>query len=288
MALQDAGIELTDDNRERIGVIFGTGMGPMESMENFFRPLLEEGAHAANPAVFPNTVYNAAGGQVAMLVGATGPASTITVGHAAGSSAISYAYDLVSAGRADAVVAVAADTLTDTVIRGYRESGFLNDGFALSEAGIALVLERLSSARARGARIYGEVLGYAVTSDGRGVGQVDPLGCGIERAMQLALERAGKTPADVTEIWSSATGHGASDAAEQEAIQRVFGSQEPRVVSPKRLFGEPIGAGGALNTALAVEEWKHASSPPGGVALVNSSSFGGTNFTLVLAPFGGQ
>jgi 3-oxoacyl-[acyl-carrier-protein] synthase II len=287
MALSDAGIELTDDNRERVGVIFGTGMGPMESMENFFRPLLEEGPQAANPAVFPNTVYNAAGGQVAMLVGATGPASTITVGHAAGSSAISYAYDLVSANRADAVVAVAADTLTDTVIRGYRETGLLADGFALAEAGVALVLERLSLARARGARIYGEVLGFAITSDGQGVGHFDPAGCGIERSMQLALERAHKSPADVTTIWASATGHAPSDAAEDGAIKRIFGSLQPRVLTPKQLLGEPIGAGGALNAALAFKDWQQANggSRPNGVALVNSSSFGGTNFTLVLAPY---
>jgi 3-oxoacyl-[acyl-carrier-protein] synthase II len=290
MALGDAGIELTDDNRERVGVIFGTGMGPMESMENFFRPLLEEGPQAANPAVFPNTVYNAAGGQVAMLVGATGPASTITAGHAAGSSAIAYGYDLVSCGQADAVVCIAADTLTDTVIRGYRENGFLSsapDGFALAEAGVALVLERHSGARARGARIYGEVLGFGITSDGQGVGRFDPTGCGVERAMQVALERAHVSPADVSTIWASATGHAASDAAEETAIGRVFQSHQPRVVSPKRQLGEPIGAGGALNAALALKDWQQADaqSQPAGVALINSCSFGGTNFSIVLAPY---
>src|SRR5207302_9618600 len=124
-SLADAGLEVSQENRGRIGAIIVTGVGPMESMAAFSRPVFDEGPGAANPAVFPNTVYNAAGGQVAMLVGATGPASTITVGHAAGSSAISYAYDLVNAGRADAVVALAADTLTDTVIRGYRETGLL-------------------------------------------------------------------------------------------------------------------------------------------------------------------
>jgi 3-oxoacyl-[acyl-carrier-protein] synthase II len=261
----------------------------MESMENFFRPLLEEGPQAANPAVFPNTVYNAAGGQVAMLVGTTGPASTITAGHAAGSSAIAYGYDLVSCGQADAVVCVAADTLTDTVIRGYRESGFLSaapDGFALAEAGVALVLERAENARARGASIYGEVLGFGVTSDSQGVGHFDSGGCGIERAMQIALERAGVSPAEVTTIWASATGHSASDAAEKAAIQRLFGSHEPRVIAPKRLMGEPIGAGGALNAALALKAWQQANGEqPTGKVLVNSCSFGGTNFSIVLAPY---
>jgi 3-oxoacyl-[acyl-carrier-protein] synthase II len=113
------------------------------------------------------------------------------------------------------------------------------------------------------------------------------MGCGIERSMQLALERTDKSPSDVTTIWASATGHAASDAAEEGAIRRVFGSAQPRVVTPKRLLGEPIGVGGALNAALALEDWKHAgaASPASGVALINSSSFGGTNFSVVLAPY---
>ena len=291
IALADAGIELTDANRERVGVIFGTGMGPMESMENFCRPLLEEGAQAANPAVFPNTVYNAAGGQVAMLVGATGPASTITAGHAAGTAAICYGYDLVSCGQADAVVCLAADTLTDTVIRGYRENGFLSsagDGFALAEAGVAIVLERESVARKRGARIYGEVLGFAITSDAQGVGHFDAAGCGLEQSMRTALERVGSSPEAVGAIWSSATGHAAADAAEEAALVRVFGSQRPRTISPKRLLGEPMGAGGALSAAIALQAWQQPDgelSSPTGVAIVNSTSFGGTNYSLVLAPY---
>jgi 3-oxoacyl-[acyl-carrier-protein] synthase II len=291
IALADAGIELTDANRERVGVVFGTGMGPMESMENFCRPLLEEGASAANPAIFPNTVYNAAGGQVAMLVGATGPASTITAGHAAGSAAICYGYDLVSCGQADAVVCLAADTLTETVIRGYRENGYLSsasDGFALAEAGVALVLERESVARKRGARVYGEVLGFGITSDAQGVGHFDPAGCGLEQSMRTALERVGSSPDAVTAIWSSATGHAAADAAEQAAIERVFGAQHPRTIAPKRLLGEPMGAGGALSAAIALQGWQQpngelSSSP--GVVVVNSTSFGGTNYSLVLAPY---
>src|ERR671936_2571927 len=106
LALADAALEVTDENRGRVGAIIGTGVGPMESMETFSRPVIEEGPAAANPAVFPNTVYNAAGGQVAMQVGAVGPASTVTAGHAAGASAICYAYDLVRCNRADALVCV--------------------------------------------------------------------------------------------------------------------------------------------------------------------------------------
>jgi 3-oxoacyl-[acyl-carrier-protein] synthase II len=290
LALEDAGLALDDSNREQVGVIFGTGVGPMESMENFSRPLFEEGPRAANPAVFPNTVYNAAGGQVAIHVGAIGPASTVTAGHAAGASALCYAADLVACGRAEAIVCLAADTLTDTVIAAYRELGVLasdngsgKGGFALAEAGVALVLERLSHAQARGARIYGEVLGYGITSDAKGVGKLDPRGRGLERAMRIALDDAGVEPDAVSAVWTSASGHRLADAAENAALSRVFGSA-PTTHAPKTLLGEPMGAGGALNAALALHGWQ-AQPGASGPVLVNSCSLGGTNFSVVLAPY---
>jgi 3-oxoacyl-[acyl-carrier-protein] synthase II len=291
VALQDAGIEIGDENRNRIGVIFGTGVGPMESMEQFSRPLFDEGPAAANPAVFPNTVYNAAPGQVAMQVGTVGPTTTVSVGHAAGASAITYSYDLVSRDQADATVAVAADTLTDTVIEGYKAVGMLSPekgGMALAEAGVALVLERLEKAQARGAHIYGEILAYGIASDAKGVGQFDPRGFGIERAMRLALERAGLQPDDIKAIWASAAGYRLADGAEQAAIKRVFGDGV-KVIAPKVQLGEPIGAGGALDAVLALETWKHGAedvAAPGPV-LVNSSSMGGTHFSMILTPFEG-
>jgi 3-oxoacyl-[acyl-carrier-protein] synthase II len=290
LALQDAGIEVGDDNRNRIGVIIGTGVGPMESMEAFSRPLFEEGPEAASPAVFPNTVYNAAGGQVAIQVGAVGPASTVTAGHAAGASALAYAFDLAARNQADAVVCLGADTLTDTVVAAYDALGLLAEGdagsaepsgFALAEGAVALLLERASAAQARGARTHGELLAYAITSDGLGVGMIDPEGHGIERAMRQALERAGVEPGDVTAVWSAAAGHRIGDAAEKAAIERVFGDGTT-VHAPKLRLGEPIGAGASLNAALALLSWEHGA--PRGPVLVNGLSLGGTNFSLVLAP----
>jgi 3-oxoacyl-[acyl-carrier-protein] synthase II len=294
LALEDSGIELTDENRARVGVIVGTGVGPMQSMEEFCGPVLQEGPSAANPAVFPNTVYNAAGGQVAMKVGAIGVASTLTALHGAGASAICYAYDLASCHQADAVIAVAADALTDTVIGAYKSFGVLagdepgspkTRGFALSEAGIGLVLERLSRAEERGARIYGEVTGYGITSDAKGVARWDRNGEGLERAMRLALERAGVEPHEISAIWANAAGLRIADRAERRAIQRVFGD-DARVLSPKVQFGEPLGAGGAFNAVLALGGWGKDQQP--GPVLVNSMSLGGTNFSLVFAPYGGR
>jgi 3-oxoacyl-[acyl-carrier-protein] synthase II len=291
LALEDAGLAITEDNRARVGAIIGTGVGPMESMEQFSRPVFEEGAGAANPAVFPNTVYNAAGGQVAIKIGAVGPASTVTAGHAAGASALIYAYDLAASNQADALLCIAADAITDTIVQAYDELGVLAtsepasdgaQGFALSEGSVALVVERLSKARERGARIYGELLGYGITSDAQGVGMMDKGGAGIERAMSLALERSGLTAADITAVWASASGHKYADPAEREAIERVFGS-DVTVHMPKVRLGEPMGAGGALNSALALKSWQGGE---GGPVVVNSLSLGGTNFSLVLAPFG--
>ncbi|HKG17963.1 MAG TPA: beta-ketoacyl synthase N-terminal-like domain-containing protein, partial [Solirubrobacteraceae bacterium] len=291
-ALADAGIAIDEENRARIGVIFGTGVGPMESMENFSRPLIEEGPQAANPAVFPNTVYNAAGGQVAMHVGTVGPASTVTAGHAAGASALCYGYDLVSTNQADAIICLAVDTLTETVIRAYRELGTvateqgLDGGFALAEAGLALVLERRSSAQARGARIYGEVLGYGITSDARGVARWDPRGAGLERAMRLALDQAGLAPGEIGAVWANASGYRAADVPEAAAIRRLFDGGA-RVVAPKRQLGEPMGAGAALSAALALKGWEKGAGDiaPTGPVLINSMSLGGTNFAIVLAPY---
>jgi 3-oxoacyl-[acyl-carrier-protein] synthase II len=299
MALRDAGLEMTDENRNRVGVILGTGVGPMESLERFTRPVIEEGAAGANPAVFPNTVYNAAVGQVAMALGTLGPASAVTAGHGAGASAIAYCYDLLKANQADAMVALAADTLTDTVIGGYRDLGVLAreepgadspGGYALSEAGVALVLERESSARARGAPILGEVLGCATTSDAKGVGRYDPEGEGLERAMRLALDRAGLKPEDVGAVWAGLDGHAGIDAAEKSALGRVFGDlsldgdSSPRLFAPKLLFGEPVGAGASLNAVLALKAWQHGYGdiPKGKPALINSVSLGGTNFSIVI------
>ena len=282
LALEDAKVEVTDGNRERIGVIFGTGIGPMDTMEVFSRPLFEEGPTAANPAVFPNTVYNAAAGQVAIRLGAIGSTSTVTAGHAAGASAIAYGYDLARSDHADAVLCPAADTLTDTVIRGYRDLGLLAPGgYRLGEGCVTLLLERNAAAIARAARIHGEVRGVAVASDGLGVGRWDPDGRGMERAIRLALESAGFEPGDVASVWLAAAGHQAADQAEAAAVDRVFGGAVRRH-TPGLRFGDPIGVGASLRSVLAMESWRQGYDA--GPAVITAPSMGGTHFVTVLTP----
>jgi 3-oxoacyl-[acyl-carrier-protein] synthase II len=286
LVLQDAGLELTDDNRTRVGAIIGTGVGPMESMEEFAAPVITDGPASANPAVFPNTVYNAAGGQVAIKIGAIGSASTVTAGHAAGASALCYGTDLARADHADAVICVGADSLTDTVIDAYKGLGLLAQ-MPLAEAGVAVLVERASSAEARGAEPYAVLAGFAITSDGKGIGAFDSEGEGIERAMRGALDAAGLSPGDVVAVWSGKTGLSEADAAEDAAIGRVFGSDGgPKVLAPKLKLGEPMGAGAQLSVVLALAGWRRGDSEhsPKGPILVNSTSLGGTNFSIALVP----
>ena len=133
----------------RVGVVLGTAIGPMESMEAFMKPLVEEGPAAASPALFPNTVYNAAAGQVGIILGTLGPTCTVTAGHAAGAAALGYCADILGRGEADAMVCVAADTLTPTVVRGYRDVGAIGGGLRLAEGAVALIVEREGAARLR-------------------------------------------------------------------------------------------------------------------------------------------
>jgi 3-oxoacyl-[acyl-carrier-protein] synthase II len=284
-ALEDAALELDDENRTRVGAILGTGVGPMESMEDFSVGVIEEGAGGANPAVFPNTVYNAAGGQVAIKVGALGSASTVTVGHAAGAAALCYGRDLAATDHADAVLCLGADSLTGTVIDAYRELGVLAGadatGMALAEAGVAVLVERLGWALARGARIRGEVLGYGITSDAAGIGRIDPDGEGLERAMRQALERADIAAGELAAVWAARCGLALAGEAEAKALARV--APETKVNAPKLLLGEPMGAGPSLNLALAMAAWEHDTDV--GPVLVNATSLGGTNIALVLAPY---
>ena len=242
----------------------------MQSLEEFSLPIIEEGPALANPAVFPNTVYNAAGGQTAIKLGAVGVASTVTAQHAAGAQALTYAYDLASVDQADAVLAIASDSLTDTVVDGYRDLGLLG-GFGITEAGITLIVERAGAAAARGARVYGELAGYGVASDAEGV----------ERAMRNALEMAGVSADQVVAVWANAAGLSQADEPERAAIERVFGA-DARVLTPKVALGEPLGAGGSLNTVLALLAWQHGEEA--GPVVVNSSSLGGTHISLVLIP----
>ncbi|WP_455354114.1 beta-ketoacyl synthase N-terminal-like domain-containing protein [Streptomyces sp. SYSU K217416] len=287
-ALADAGFEPGSAEAEAVGVVFGTGTGPMEAMERFTVPLLTAGPRAADPGVFPNTVYNQAAGQIAMHLGLRGPTSTLSVGHATGAAALAYAADLLAAGHADTLVCTVTDTLTEQVAKAYaavgaastRAPGEPADGrFTLAEGSVAVVLERRSSALARGARILGEVLGHGMASDASRARLWDPRGRGLERAMRAALDDGGLGPAEVSAVWLASAGLRSADSAETEAVHRLFRPYPvPALHAPKTVLGEPMGVGGALSLALALHQGRAGHRP----VLVNSSSLGGSHVSLAV------
>ncbi|MFE5026313.1 beta-ketoacyl synthase N-terminal-like domain-containing protein [Streptomyces sp. NPDC056656] len=268
------------------GVVLGTAIGPMESSERFTVPVLSGGAQEANPAVFTNTVYSGAAGQVAMALGTKGPTSTLTSGHAAGAAALGVAYDMLRAGRAERLLVPAVEALSPATLAAYRSFPLFGSAagrrYTLAEAGIALVLERRASAERRGAPIHAVVLGHATASDACGIGRWDPSGDGVERAMRKALRNAGLRPDDVAAVWASAAGLAAADRPERAAVERVFDTGRVRIEAPKRVLGEPVGAGAHLSAVLAVGAWREGGDRR--PVLVNSSSLGGTHTSLVLSP----
>jgi 3-oxoacyl-[acyl-carrier-protein] synthase II len=283
IALADAGLSDVDRPAPGIGVVLGTGLGPLESLERFTAPLLAHGPAEANPAVFPNTVYNAAAGQVAMILGTTGVTSTVTSLHSAGAAAVGVAAGLQRTGAADAIVCPAVDVPTPLAAEIYRRSPLCRGtGHTLAEGGYALVLERHSAATARGARILAEVAGHATASDAMGIGRWDPRGRGLERAMRAALAAAEVDVTDLSAVWSGAAGLPAADRPEHRAVTRVLDGHEVRIERPKEVLGDPVGAGAHLSAVLAIAGWSAGADGP---VLLTSSSLGGTHVALVLTPW---
>ncbi len=283
-ALAHAG--LAGDDLAATGVVLGTGVGPMESNERFTGPVLDGGPKLANPGIFPNTVYNAAAGQVAMALGTKGPTSTLTSSHAAGAAALGVAYDLLRSGRADRVLVPAVEVLSPGTLDAYRRIPLFGSPagrrYTLAEGGLALVLERAGAARERGATVHAVVAGHATASDGAGVGRWDGAGEGVERAVRAALAGAGVAPAELTSVWANAAGLATADRPELAALARVLDGAEVPVHTPKRVLGEPVGAGAQLSAVLALASWQHGAEA--GPVLINSSSLGGTHTSVVLLP----
>lgn len=284
-ALRDAGFSVgAGTQHEETGVIFGTGVGPMEAMEKFYAPVLRNGASAANPAVYPNLVYNAAAGAIAMHLQVTGPTSTITTGHAAGASAVAYAADHIAFARAEAMLAAGCDTLTPTIQEAYRGLGVpLGDGnVELADGAGGLLLESEERAAARGITPYAVIRSHATTSDALGAGLWDQRGEGMERSMRRALKLAGVSPREIDVVWTADAGWALLDRAEERALVRLFGEEKPACRSIRAQAGEAMGGSAALRIAAAAHELFTRGYR---YALVNSTSWGGTHVCVLLAAY---
>jgi 3-oxoacyl-[acyl-carrier-protein] synthase II len=319
MALDEAGPVAADPDRS--GVLVATGVGGLATLEEQIVVRHEKGAKRVSPFLVPMMMGNAAAAAVSMRFGWRGPCEAIVTACAASTHAIGYAARLVASGVCDAALAGGSEAaITETGVAGFANMTALSptgvsrpfdvarDGFVMSEGAGVLVLEELESARARGAHIYGEVVGTASTADAHHITAPAPDGSGAVRCMELALGEAELEPGAIASINAHGTSTPLNDAAEAEAIRKVFGDAGPAVTSTKGVTGHALGAAGALEAAAVLLSFEHRLIPPTagltdldpavgldvvqgearpwepGPSLSNSFGFGGHNGCLVLAP----
>ncbi|MDP9387733.1 MAG: beta-ketoacyl-ACP synthase II [Actinomycetota bacterium] len=321
-ALRDAGDLATDPGR--CGVVAGTGVGGLWTQEQEEQVLFQRGPTRVSPFLVPMMMANATAALISMRHGWKGPNICIATACAAGTHAVGEAVRFIRDGSADVVLAGGAEAaVTPIAMAAFARMGALSsrsddparasrpfdperDGFVMGEGAGFLVLERWDRAEARGARIYGEIVGYARNSDAHHITAPSPDGSGAVACMETALEDAGLAPADIGHINSHGTSTPLNDAAEAEAVVKVFAGGPPPVTSTKGVTGHLIGAAGAVEAVaslLAAGEGlvpptaNHDRTDPGitldvvagsprsvtGPVLSNSFGFGGHNATLVLA-----
>lgn len=273
MALKSAGHTVTRDNSERIGMVFGTFTGPLETVAKLTETIGTQGPHRVNPRLFPNSVMNAAAGHACLSLQLRGPLSTLATGCASGLAGLGYAADLVRQGEADVMLAVSADELTPLLHLGYDRLGLLTadavrpydrdrSGCALGAGGVAVVLESLEHARARGATILGELRGHAVTSDAYRVAGNDPSGQAWAESFRRALADAGMTADQVGTCYGDARGTGVLDLAEARAVGAVWAPGAVRLANIGGQVGHLHSTTSMLSLVCALETLASGWAPP--------------------------
>jgi 3-oxoacyl-[acyl-carrier-protein] synthase II len=322
-AVADAALEVTKDNAERVGVFIGSGIGGFATIEREHKVLLESGPRRISP--FFAMIINLAAGQVSIRFGAKGPNSATATACSASAHAIGDAMKIIQRGDADAMIAGGTEAaITPMGVGGFAAMRALStrneeperasrpfekdrDGFVVGEGSGILVLEALETAKARGARIYAELLGYGMTSDAYHMTTPSENADGASRVMSMAIGDAGIRPEDVDYINAHGTSTEYNDRTETLAIKRVFGDHARKVAvsSTKSMTGHLLGGAGGLEAGITVLALRDQKMPPtmnyetpdpecdldyvpnvarsGRVehALSNSFGFGGTNAALL-------
>jgi 3-oxoacyl-[acyl-carrier-protein] synthase II len=277
-ALDDAGWDgALPYDAERIGCIFGTGIGGIGTIESNHQALLESGGGRVSPLAVPLMMSNAGAAALSMRHGLLGEVYGVVSACAAGAHAIGTAARLVRSGAADAVVTGGSEagltplaraafaaldaTSTSGVSRPFDAR---RDGFIMGEGAAVLVLEDADAAAARGARVLGELLGYGATSDAYHLTAPDPDGAGAARAIRAALDDAGLSPADVDYVNAHGTSTPLNDASETSALKTALGGRahEIPVSSTKSAIGHLLGAAGAVEAAATVLALRDRVAPP--------------------------
>jgi 3-oxoacyl-[acyl-carrier-protein] synthase II len=331
-AMEDAKLKVEPEISSRVGVVMGCGLGGLFTIEESHKLILESGPKKVSPFFIPMIISNMAPGLISIYHGAKGPNLSLQTACAAGTHAIGQAYHLIRDGYAEAMITGGVEsTVTVLAVAGFNAMRALStrnddpehasrpfdkerDGFILSEGSGILILEELDFARARGARIYAEIIGFGVSGDAYHVAAPAPDGEGAARCMQMALDDAGIKPSDVQYINAHGTSTELNDKYETQAIKTVFGDHAYKmaVSSTKSMTGHLLGAAGGVEAAYTTLTIYNQLMPPTinyefpdpdcdldyvpnvarkaqiEVALSNSFGFGGTNGTLVFRKWTGN
>jgi 3-oxoacyl-[acyl-carrier-protein] synthase II len=332
MAVEDSALIIDDRNRERVGVILGSSIGGLATMEKEKESLLNFGPKKISPFAIPAVLANLAPGHISIKYGAKGPINCVVTACAAGNNAISEAFRTISCGYADAMITGGTDAaVTPLSIGGFNAMRALStrndepekasrpfdkdrDGFIVSEGCGILVLEELSHALDRGAKIYAEIAGSGSSSDAFHMAAPPEGHAGAVRCMRLALEDAGMSPSDIDYINAHGTSTPLNDIYETEAIKKVFGAHSEKLVvsSTKSMTGHLLGAAGGVEAIFSLKAIKEGIIPPTinldnpdtgcdldyvahrarkreiNSAMSNTFGFGGINSVIIFKKFEGR
>ncbi|ECL0019484.1 beta-ketoacyl-ACP synthase II [Listeria monocytogenes] len=324
MAVQDSGLVIDDSNANRVGVWIGSGIGGMETFETQYEIFLNRGHRRVSPFFVPMMIPDMGSGQVSIRFGAKGINSTTVTACATATNSIGDAFKVIERGDADAMITGGAEApITKMSLAGFTANKALSlnpdpetacrpfdkdrDGFIIGEGAGIVILEEYEHAKARGAKIYAEIVGYGATGDAYHITAPAPNGEGAARAMKMAIDDAGLTPDKVDYINAHGTSTPYNDEYETQAIKTVFGdhSKKLAISSTKSMTGHTLGASGGIEAIFALLSIRDSIIAPTihlknqdevcdldyvpneareanvNVAISNSFGFGGHNATLV-------
>ncbi|MBA4390827.1 MAG: beta-ketoacyl-[acyl-carrier-protein] synthase II [Syntrophus sp. (in: bacteria)] len=325
IAVDDAALDMSQENAERVGVVVGTGLGGLPTLEKYHSILLERGPGRISPFFIPMLIANEAPGHIAIQHGMKGPNLSIVTACATGTHSIGDATRIIQYGDADVMVAGGTEAnLTPLTVGGFNAMKALStrndaperasrpfekdrDGFVVAEGSGIVILEELEHALKRGAKIYGEVVGYGYNGDAYHITAPAPDGEGFMRCMRMALKDAGLPPDSVDYINAHGTSTDLNDQTETLAIKAVFKEKAYKIPisSTKSMVGHLLGAAGAVEAVFSLLAMRDNICPPTinyetpdpdcdldyvpnkarkhdiNVVLSNSFGFGGTNGTLI-------
>lgn len=283
-AVKDSGMDLETVNKNRIGVVFGVGIGGIKTFEDevSYYGKNKENGPKFNPFFIPKMIADIAAGQISIQYGFHGPNYTTTSACASSTNAIADAFNLIRLGKADAIVSGGAEaavcacgvggfnamhalsTRNDDPQHASRPFSASRDGFIMGEGAGCLILEELEHAKARGAKIYAEMVGEGMSADAHHITASHPEGLGAKLVMQAALEDAGMKPEDIDYINVHGTSTHVGDISEAKAIKDVFGdaAYKLNISSTKSMTGHLLGAAGAVESMVAVLAVKNDIIPP--------------------------